>query len=108
MKATAPLAEVADQHLTYLKEGNVQQAYDNTTSAEFKQAVSLEDYQSFLEENGIVPGLESWSISSREFENDYGKVQGTMKLNEGTEIPFSIEMTRKDSGWKITYIEFGN
>lgn len=70
MKATSPLAEVVNQHLTCIKDGKIQQAYDSTTSEGFKQTVSAENYQAFLEENGIVPGLESWSIESRKFENN--------------------------------------
>lgn len=99
MYATSGMTETADEFFIHVKTKHYNDAY-NMLSEDFKQSTSEEKFKNFLIQNALVNYKES-SWSSRSFENNMGKLEGTITTVTGGSIPLTINFIKDDNGWKI-------
>lgn len=103
---TAALVEPIDRQLDALKAGNVDAAYAETSEA-FRQATSLQAFTDFVAANPVLKDVASHTFSDRSFENDVGKVTGTLTSSTGTEVAVTYQLVKEGGVWKILHIQLG-
>jgi len=104
---TASLVEPIDRQLDALKVGNFNAAYAETSEA-FRQATSLQAFTEFVGANPILKDVTSHTFNDRSFENDVGKVTGTLTSSTGMVVPVTYRMVREEEVWKILHIQLGS
>lgn len=100
LSATSGLVEPIDRQLAALKSGNVDAAYAETSDG-FRQATSLEQFGTFVQQYPILKDYASYSFSSRSFENNVGKVSGTLTASAGAVTTIDYQMVYERETWKI-------
>jgi hypothetical protein len=100
MWATSGLLEPVERQLTALKAGDLDAAYAETSQA-FQQATSKEQFAAFVEQYPILKEAASWSFPSRSFENNAGKVTGTLTSTTGAVTTVDYDMVYEGGTWKI-------
>lgn len=98
------LAEVAQDQLAAIRAGNIEKAY-SYNSYEFRKAVSLQEFKNFLDQYPQFKNSISASFPEREFKNDTGKIEGTLKSANGSETPIVILLVKENGEWKIVNID---
>lgn len=99
-KIPAALIVPIDIQLRNLRDGDIEKAYDSTTSKEFKTATSLEEFKDFV---GRYPILSKHSsIEVRLITLQDKEANLTAILNPGNEaISVTYLLSREDDKWKI-------
>lgn len=82
-----------------LKAGKVEQAY-TTTAKEFQAATTLEQFKGFVQDTKLAT-FKNASWTERTVENNQGFLKGTVTLNDGTKLPFEINLIKEDGNRKI-------
>ncbi|MDR3478040.1 MAG: DUF4864 domain-containing protein [Gammaproteobacteria bacterium] len=94
------IADVAQNQLAALRAGDVEKAYAYT-SVDFRKDTSLDDYKKFYEGHPIFKNNVSASFLDREFNNDEGKLKGTLKSQDGSLTPIQFILKKENGEWKI-------
>lgn len=98
------LADVAQNQLTALRASDYEKAY-SYTSSDFKNEITLEDFEKFITANPVLKDNISASFPQREMNNQYGTIRGTLLLENGQKIPIEFQFIKEDNDWKIMYID---
>ncbi len=101
--ATSGVTGAADKFFATARGGDMAEVYA-LTSAELRNATSLEQLAAYVQENRFDQVAET-SWSSRSIENNLGSVEGTLTLDDGGAIPLAMELVKEADGWKVSYIE---
>ncbi len=96
---TADLPKSADAFFALVKDGKTEDAYQSTAKA-FQDATSMDQFTTFLEQTGLNQ-YASASYNSRSFENDQGRLEGTVTLSDGTSKPIQVDLTKENGTWKV-------
>ncbi len=93
-----------DVQLRALRNHNIQEAYDNASSEEFKSHTSLEDFKTFVEKH---PSLTNHrQISVKEHSRQGNKATVTVILSDDTvEIPVQYILAVENGTWKVWSME---
>jgi hypothetical protein len=94
------LTEPIERQLTALKAGNLDAAYAETSQG-FQQATTKEQFAAFVEQYPILKEAASWSFPNRSFENNVGKVTGTLTSSTGAVTTADYDMVYEGETWKI-------
>ncbi len=101
MAATGPARDAAHQHINSVKAGNVDQAYD-ATSSEFKQSVSKEEFGTFVKTWGTLYGSGAdLTLSNINVANNTGTLSGTSTSPAGT-ARVTIVVVKVGETWKVS------
>ncbi|RLE17978.1 MAG: hypothetical protein DRJ14_05015 [Acidobacteria bacterium] len=96
------MAEPANNFFTLVGNGNLQAAYDSTAGI-FKKSTSFQQFEAFMKGNGLIQ-YKSANWSSVSFENQTGKIKGSVTLKDGTSIPMDLSLVKEGETWKISNI----
>jgi len=103
---TSGLLEPIDRQLTALKAGDMQAAYAETSDA-FREATPMDAFVGFVDSNPILKDVASKSFPTRSFENNLGKVEGTLTASTGAVVPVAYQLVKENESWKILHIQLG-
>lgn len=98
------MLEVIDGQLTKLRENRVTQAYYDYTSKEFQKITSMEAFRKFITLYPVLSDNKSFIFEGRGFDNDIGRVQGTLISNDLQEMQVEYHLIKEDYNWKILSI----
>ncbi len=104
LKMTGPVVEAADQFFADIGAGRIQEAY-NRTSDDFRSQTSEQEFANWAAGHGL-DRFESTSWSSRNMENNDGRVEGTVTLKSGEELPVIAVLVHQNEAWRIHGVEF--
>lgn len=97
---TSGIVEKTDQLFRFIKDNQIQEAYDQCTSEEFRKATSLESFKVFLEASALIHFKEAkWN--SRSIENREGHLEGSVVTKDGGNIPIEVSLVKEKGQWKI-------
>lgn len=99
MYATSGMTEVANEFFIHVKTKHYKDAY-NMLSEDFQKSTPEEAFKNFLIENALTE-YKSASWSDRSFENDIGKLEGTVETKSGGKIPLTMSFVKSAESWKI-------
>lgn len=94
--------ESASEQLKLIRENKMQQAYD-LGSNEFKKATSYDDFVQFIQNHPELSKNKKVNFSSSEIKGSDATLQGTMKAEDGSEIPVRYVMIKENGKWKVYY-----
>ncbi len=103
--ATAGLPDVANKQLALIREGKIEDAYELYTSADFKAATSLEQFQAWVDSYPALANNKSSSFNSREIMNNTGHLEGSLVANDGGVTPVVYDFVKENDEWKILMVQ---
>ena len=103
--ATSGVTGAADKFYATARTGTPQQVYGLTATA-LQNVTTPEQLAAYIETNRFNQVAET-SWSSRSIENSLGRVEGTLTLDDGGEIPVTMELVQEGEDWKVSFIELG-
>lgn len=104
LSASSGAVEATRDHLTHLKNGDLEGAYAGTSGG-FQSVTSLEQYRSFVSANPALADVVSSSFDERSVENGVANIGGTITDSSGTERPFRAQLVKENGEWKILGID---
>ncbi len=102
--ASSGAVEATRNHLTFLKNGNIEAAYAGTSSG-FQSATSLDQYRQFVSSYPVLSDVVSSSFSDRSVENGVANLSGTITDSRGAESSFRARLVKENETWKIVGID---
>ncbi len=96
---TSGMTDAVDEFFIHVKTKHYSDAY-NLLSPDFKSSVTQEQFKTFLIQNSLTEFKKS-NWSSRSFDNNMGKLEGTITTKSGDAIPLIIEFIKNNEEWKI-------
>lgn len=104
---TSPAVDAFKQHLALIANGDDRGAYEMTTSQAFQSNISLEQFQTFVNNNPGLRHITATSISSRSIENNTATLEGTITLENGEKTVFQMKLIKEGDSWKILGFDYG-
>jgi hypothetical protein len=103
--AVAPLGEAGDKFLALLGEGKTHEAYLAAGSA-WRAREDEETFTATVRDLGLT-GYQSSSWTSRSFDNNVGKLEGTITTKDGGTFPATVELNFEGGAWKVASVAKG-
>lgn len=100
---TSGVTKTADVFFQAVRDGDMEAA-SSFLSEEFKAATSREELEAFLRGTALV-NYSSATWSSREVSGNTGKVEGSVKTEDGGTVPVQIQFVKEKGKWKILRID---
>jgi hypothetical protein len=101
--ATSGVTSAADKFFATARGGDVEAVYA-LTSGQLRSVTTPDQLGAFLKINRFNQVAET-SWNSRSFENNIGNVTGTVRLDDGSVVPVSMQLAKEGEEWKISYID---
>lgn len=101
---TEKLIDVVDHQLKALKEQNIQKAYEDYTSKDFKATTSLNEFNRFIHTYPVFLNNQSSHFTQRFFKDHLVIIKGYLSSQEHEETPIEYRLIREDKNWKILSI----
>lgn len=98
------ITNVIYQQLAALRKGEIIKAY-SYTSADFRSATSLNDFESFVEHYPALKHNKSATFTEKEVRNNTGLARGTLYSDEGTSTAVEYLLVKEENEWKILGIQ---
>jgi hypothetical protein len=99
MYVTSGMTEVANEFFIHVKTKHYDDAYA-MLSEDFRKSTPENTFKKFLIDNALTE-YKSASWTDRSFENNMGKLEGTISTKSGGSIPLTINFIKGETGWKI-------
>ncbi len=101
---TSGAVEAVETHLSDLKQGNIEKAYQGTTS-DFQSVTSLNAYRQFVDSYPILKDTVSSSFSQREVDNGVASIGGTITDSSGKKAKLKVKLLKEGENWRIQSLE---
>ncbi len=75
-------------------------------SASFREKMSLEEFETFVEENSAVMKTQESSFPSRRIQNDMAVIEGELTGQGGQKATVRYRLVKEGEQWMITNIKF--
>lgn len=98
--------EVIDDHLTDLKQHNINHAYYNHTSKDFQAVTSFDSFIAFTEDHPILTNHLSAHFTDRSINQHISTLSGKITSIDHHSFPIEYRLIREDGEWKILSIRF--
>ena len=102
-RATAPLADAADQLFAQIARGDVGGAYASTASA-LRARHTEEEFADLVEQLGLT-GYVSSSWPNRHLTTNEATVTGTVQTRDGRTIPLTVKLVHEGGKWRVSEIQ---
>lgn len=99
--ATSGVTKAVNTHVDLLRQGKIEQAYNDTTTAGFRQATPLAAFEAYVAQNTILTQNKKLVMTESEFKNDAGRYVGKLVAADGTETTILFNLKKEDGKWKI-------
>lgn len=96
---TSGLPKVANTMFTDIKAGNIEQAY-KATAGQFQSSTTLDQFKAFIDQTKLNTYKDA-SRTDREIQNDQGILKGTVSLEDGSKVPFEVNLIKENGERKI-------
>ena len=96
---TGDLVDSVDDFFVEVSNGEISTAYARLAE-DFKTNTSQEQLQAFLKGTNLNE-FKAASWNSRSFNNDTGKLEGTITTKTGKTIPLTVTLVKENGDWKI-------
>jgi hypothetical protein len=93
----------ADNFFSLIKNGDLNGAYEST-SEQFKQNTTAEQFKSFLESSSII-NFNSSFWSSRSVDQNGATLTGSFKTKDDKTIPLEVSLVKENGQWKILSLD---
>jgi hypothetical protein len=103
--ATSGVTGAADKFYETARGGDPKEVYA-LTSAQLHQVTTPDQLAAYIQANRFDQVADT-SWSSRSIENNTGRVEGTLTLDDGGTIPVTMELAKEGDDWKVSFIEIG-
>jgi type II secretory pathway pseudopilin PulG len=104
---TSAAADTATNQLESIQNDNVDKAYQDFTTEQFKQDTSLLQFQALVRAYPLLQDYESINFKEKSYENLNGqevvKLEGTLEGQEDT-LYFLYDMKKQEDSWKVDYM----
>ncbi len=100
---TQPVADASDRFLGLLGEGKFTEAYASSGQA-LKSAQDEARFTAAVKQMGLDQFASS-SWSSRNIENDVGRVKGTLTTKSGGALPLEVVLVKEGGEWRVVGME---
>jgi hypothetical protein len=100
---TRGLADVANKQLEALRKGDVTAAY-SYTAKDFQHAVSMQNFEKFLDQYPALKNNQKSSWSERSTSNGIGTLKGTLTATDGGVTPVEYHFVKENNEWKVLSI----
>lgn len=92
-----------DAQLRDFRDGDVESAYRDTTSGDFKSATSLEAFKTFVEKNPILSKHKSIEVKTNAIQEQEANI--TVTLDPAKEaVPVNYLLVKENNQWKIWHM----
>ena len=102
-KVTSEPADVVNQYLSALRNGDVEKANSHCSKA-FRQNTNLQGFRTFLNQNQLLMKATEFSTSNREIANGVANLKGTLKCADGSSVKAEFQLVQEGKAWKIQSI----
>jgi TRAP-type mannitol/chloroaromatic compound transport system permease large subunit len=104
---TSAAAETATGQLETIQSDNVDKAYQDFTTEQFKQDTSLLQFQALVRAYPLLKDYESVNFSEKSYQNVNGeeivKLEGSLEGQEDT-LYILYDMKKEGDTWKVQYM----
>ena len=97
---TSDVVKATEDYLALLKQGRVQEAYDASASG-LREATSFEEFEQVIAAFPILSQHTSFSVESRNLENDTGSVNGELRDPAGHRAAVEFNLVKENGVWRV-------
>lgn len=101
---TESWVDTIDYQLEALRENNIDKAYFDYTSKEFKATTSLDQFRHFVETYPVFLNNQSAHFSQRSIEHHVGTLKGNLTSNDHVITPIEYKLIKEEGKWRILSI----
>lgn len=95
-----PIAPIKGQ-LKAINDGDINKAYYDYTSSEFKKATSFEQFKLIVESNPQIFKSKDSSFNSVNIKNGIATIKGTITGKDGTVTKMTYQCVQENGEWRI-------
>jgi hypothetical protein len=100
-----PLLEVADGLLKSLRAKNIDRAYTDYTSKDFRKKTSLDNFKALIAKYNVLSSNKLFQFQSFFVEDNIASLGGDLHSEEGITMPVEFDFVLEDGKWKIMGIQ---
>jgi uncharacterized Zn finger protein (UPF0148 family) len=97
---TDQLLKPIDKQLHFLQEGQIKEAYEETSSQEFKRSTSFEAFQEFLKNYPVFETHQKIEFHTPAKVQEKGSINATLHM-DNIQWPVNYDLIKEDGQWKI-------
>lgn len=101
--STKALITVANNQLTALQTGQMDQAY-SYTSKDYQKYISIENFRKYVDQSSALKNNQSSNFDNPQIVNNKGSLSGTLTEKDGTTTRVVYQLIKEQGQWKISYI----
>lgn len=98
--------EVIDDHLSELRQHQIDKAYYNHTSKDFQAVTPIESFVAFTNAHPILSNHVSAHFTERSINQNISTLSGKITALDHHSIPIEYRLIREDGEWRILSIRF--
>lgn len=99
------LLPVIEGQLKAIREGNIDKAYQEYTSADFRKVTSLEQFKELISQYAVLAKNKTFQFQSLYFEEHIGTFQGALVSTDGDALQTEYDLVEEQGKWKIEGIQ---
>lgn len=100
-----PLLDVVEGQLKLLRTLEVEKAYNDYTTKEFRNKTSLEDFKKLIAKYKVLANNNLFQYQSFYIEDDIASLGGELHSVDGVTVPVEFDFILEDGQWKIMGIQ---
>ena len=97
---TGDVVKATEDYLALLKQGRVEEAYEASASG-LREATSLDEFKQVVAAFPILARHTSFSIESRNIDNDTGNVSGELRDAAGHRTSVEFDLVKENGVWRV-------
>lgn len=100
-----PLLDVVEGQLKLLRTLEVEKAYNDYTTKEFRNKTSLDDFKKLIAKYKVLANNNLFQYQSFYIEDDIASLGGELHSVDGITVPVEFDFILEDGQWKIMGIQ---
>lgn len=100
-----PLIAIIEEQLADIRAGNIEKAYQDYTSHEFKKITPLKEFEKFVKDFPVIVDNQSLQFNSINFEKSIATFQGVLNSKGGDALQVEYDLAQENGKWKILGIQ---
>lgn len=99
------LLAVVDAQLKAIRSNEIEKAYNDYTSIEFRKTISLDDFKKIISEIKVLSNNKLFQFQSFYTEDDIATFSGELISVDGTSVQVEYDLVLENDQWKILGIQ---
>ncbi len=100
----SPALKASETFVVQLSSNQVDTAYDSA-SLQFKQVVTKEQFNAFLEQFPVLKKVQKVSFNSFTIENNFANVSGSITATDGQVSPINLQLVNENDQWRVLNLD---